>query len=106
MNFREIPWHKVKECYNEKDVEVNHIPIKNFSERDLKANLFKAATKLNEMINERGQKVYVHCTAGVGRGPSVVLAYLFLFKKADIDCDDINAVSEYIKKYRGQTVPN
>jgi protein-tyrosine phosphatase len=27
------------------------------------------------------QKVYVHCTAGMGRAPATVLVYLILFKK-------------------------
>jgi protein-tyrosine phosphatase len=35
------------------------------------------------MINTQNLKVYVHCTAGMGRAPACVLVYLCLFKKVD-----------------------
>lgn len=30
-------------------------------------------------------RVYVHCTAGLGRAPAVVIAYLFWFKDMGLD---------------------
>lgn len=56
---------------------------------------------LNEMINKQGLKVYVHCTAGMGRAPAVVLVYLCLFK--GMDPDEANV---FVKSYRTVSVPN
>ena len=51
------------------------------------------------------QKVYVHCTAGMGRAPAAVLVYLILFKK--IECwHDIKAADQFIKNYRKVSTPN
>jgi protein-tyrosine phosphatase len=57
------------------------------------------------MINEKGLRVYVHCTAGMGRAPACVLAYLCLFKK--VHCwNNPTEVDLFIKKYRKVSVPN
>ena len=53
------------------------------------------------MLNEQGLKVYVHCTAGMGRAPAIVLGYLCLFK--GMDPDEANL---YEKSYRSVSVPN
>jgi protein-tyrosine phosphatase len=58
--------------------------------------MFEAAKTLDHMINHEKLKVYVHCTAGMGRAPACVLAYLCLFKR--IDCwHDPEAVRFYVK---------
>jgi protein-tyrosine phosphatase len=53
------------------------------------------------MINEDGLNVYVHCTAGMGRAPAIVVTYLCVFKDMDPDEADI-----YVKSYRKVSVPN
>ena len=50
-------------------------------EQDLTSNLFIAAQHLNNILNALNSKVYVHCSSGLSRAPSVVLMYLCLFKK-------------------------
>ena len=57
------------------------------------------------MICKKSLKVYVHCTAGMGRAPASVLAYLCLFKK--VDCwRDPYSVDLFVKSYRSVSVPN
>ena len=64
-----------------------------------------AAITLNDMINNKGLKVYVHCTAGMGRAPASVVIYYMLFKK--VSCwRDARAVDLFIKKYRKVSTPN
>ena len=53
------------------------------------------------MISEEGLDVYVHCTAGMGRAPAIVVTYLCLFKQMDPDEADL-----YVKQYRKVSVPN
>jgi len=57
------------------------------------------------MINKKGLKVYVHCTAGMGRAPASVLVYLCLFKR--VSCwNDPRAVDLFVKSYRKVSTPN
>ena len=53
------------------------------------------------MLNDKGLKVYVHCTAGMGRAPAIVLVYLCLYK--GMDPDEANV---FVKSYRAVSVPN
>lgn len=43
----------------------------------------------------------MHCTAGMGRAPAVVLVYLCLYRGMDPDDAD-----RYVKSYRAVSVPN
>lgn len=68
------------EYYDSKGIKPVHYPIHDFNEEDLKMKLYKGAELLNQLINDEGLKVYVHCTAGMGRAPATVLTYLCFFK--------------------------
>lgn len=68
------------QMYGDKQIKAVHYPITCFDEEDLLNKLHGAACEINKMINEEGRKVYVHCTGGVGRGPSAAVAYLCLIK--------------------------
>jgi len=52
-------------------------PIQDFDVVDSRRRLPEAIRLLANML-AKGQKVYVHCTAGLGRAPVVVLGYLTL----------------------------
>lgn len=69
------------------------------------SHLFEAAKILNDMINNKRQIVYVHCTAGMGRAPACVLSYLCLYKKVNGWQDPYN-VDRFVKSYRKVSVPN
>jgi len=64
------------------------------------------------MINVQNLKVYVHCTAGMGRAPAVVLVYLALFKPdgdyggSELLMDLPGRIDAYVKRYRVVSVPN
>lgn len=84
------------EYYGARNMKAVHFPIHDFNEVDLTARLFEGAKCLDDMINRQGLKVYVHCTAGMGRAPACVLVYLCLFKK--VHCwDDPKAVDLWVK---------
>ena len=65
----------------------------------MKDKLAEAAHNLNDMLNNKGLKVYVQGTSGIGRAPAVVMAYLCLFKKVDF-WSDVYVVDQFLKQYR------
>ena len=52
-------------------------PIRDFDVGDMRKHLPAAVALLSGLLSH-GLRVYVHCTAGMGRAPTVVLGYLSL----------------------------
>ncbi len=94
-------WPRMLQYYEENRIIAVHYPIHDFNEEDLKSKLYKGATILNDMINNKGLKVYVHCTAGMGRAPAIVLVYLCLYQGMEPDESDL-----FVKSFRSVSVPN
>lgn len=44
----------------------------------------RAVSSLEWAISEGKGRVYVHCTAGLGRAPAVSIAYIFWFCGMDV----------------------
>lgn len=55
---------------------VERVPIPDFDEQSLALEIPKAVAAIHRLRDELGLSVYVHCTAGVNRSPTVVIAYL------------------------------
>lgn len=51
------------------------VPVEDFNRADLEICLPKSVAELERLLKQ-GHTVYVHCTAGVNRSPTVVAAYL------------------------------
>lgn len=105
IDHRGINWPKMIQYYEARGIKAVHFPIHDFNENDLTSRMFEGAKTLNTMINQENLKVYVHCTAGMGRAPACVLAYLCLFKR--IECwADPSAVDRWVKTQRKVSTPN
>jgi len=52
-----------------------NVPVTDFDSLDLKRRLPECVRVLDELVRA-GHRVYVHCTAGVTRSPTVIAAYL------------------------------
>jgi protein-tyrosine phosphatase len=89
FEHRGIHWPKMLEYYRANKITAIHYPIHDFNEADLKLKLKAGADLLNKMINEDNLEVYVHCTAGMGRAPAIVVTYLCLYKGMDPDEADL-----------------
>lgn len=74
----------VKRC---KEVGVRHMrrPATDFDPDSLRSQLPKAVSSLEWAIFEGKGRVYVHCTAGLGRAPAVAIAYMFWFHNMDLN---------------------
>mmetsp|Transcript_28004 Transcript_28004/g.53303 ORF Transcript_28004/g.53303 Transcript_28004/m.53303 type:complete len:413 (-) Transcript_28004:351-1589(-) len=62
-------------CKRLGNISITRCPMEDFSDESLMANLPRAVAQLHDLMQD-GHRVYVHCTAGLGRAPAVVIAYL------------------------------
>jgi hypothetical protein len=56
-------------------LQMSRSPMRDFDIADQQRHLPRAVAALAD-LRARGHRVYVHCTAGLGRGPLTVLGYL------------------------------
>jgi protein-tyrosine phosphatase len=71
-----IPIKKILKAYALAEIELRRIPTLDFDQKALAANLSQAVEEVEEALVPRWAKVYVHCTAGINRGPTLAAAYL------------------------------
>jgi len=57
------------------DLAFRKVPVIDFDDLDLKRKLPACVEALDDLLKQ-GHTVYIHCTAGVTRSPTVVAAYL------------------------------
>lgn len=62
-----------------------YFQARDFDPDSLRNGLPKAVSSLEWAIAEGNGRVYVHCTAGLGRAPAVAIAYMFWFCNMDLD---------------------
>lgn len=75
-----------------------HFPIDDFNQQEKAVKYFSAAQYLNDLVNNKNLKVYVHDSSGISRSPTVILTYLTIFKR--VDCwQNINQSEKYIRQY-------
>ncbi|KAI9102218.1 hypothetical protein K1719_023728 [Acacia pycnantha] len=80
-----------------RELGIRHMrrPAKDFDPNSLRNELPKAVSSLEWAFSEGKGRVYVHCTAGLGRAPAVAIAYLFWF------CDmNLNAAYDMLTAKR------
>ena len=67
--------------------------------------MFKAAIELEDLINAKGQHVYLHCNTGISRSPTLLLVYWALFLRHDC-WDDPDEMAAFIKQNYELSMPN
>lgn len=82
-DYLNIPWPVLESHYRLSGIEVRRVPVTDFDQADLRMHLPECVGTLRELI-EDGRIVYVHCTAGMGRSPTVVIAYLHWVENWDL----------------------
>jgi protein-tyrosine phosphatase len=65
----------LENLYAGSSVKLCRVPVRDFDESHLRKRLPECVTALNRLLEE-GHTVYLHCTAGVNRSPTVAIAYL------------------------------
>lgn len=68
-----------------------------FDPDSLRTQLPKAVSALEWAISQGNGRVYVHCTAGLGRAPAVAIAYMFWFKNMDVSSFHLIIYIQYLE---------
>ena len=84
---------KLFKAFGEADILFRQVAIKDFDKGDLRQNLPECVAELEAALKPRAARVYLHCTAGVNRAPTVAAAYMIrsLGMPAQDACDFIVA---------------
>lgn len=57
-----------------------HFPVSN-TDPDYKEKVFMASQYIHGLVDKQNKKVFIHCSSGLTRSPTCVLAYLCIFKR-------------------------
>jgi protein-tyrosine phosphatase len=75
LAYLRVDWPCLAAHYRAAGIEIRRVPVRDFDREDLRRNLPQCVAALDELLRA-GHTVYVHCTAGMGRAPTTVIAYL------------------------------
>ena len=93
LNRTGLSWAAIWRLQMERGLEVHRYAITDFNPQDLVDKLEKAVTLLDDLA-ARHERVYVHCTAGINRSPTVCIAWLFMRQGRTVD----EAVKEVLRR--------
>ena len=85
---RGLSWSMLWQFYLRAGITPVRIPIIDMDKRDLGRHLDTAVSALASAVSS-GQRVFVHCTAGLNRSPTVIIAYLVAHR--DMTLEDASA---------------
>lgn len=74
-------------------------------EHEYHLSIFQACQYLNDMVNNKQQKVFIYCNTGISRAPTIIMAYLCLYKKVK-EWQDTEAVAALLKLHLPGCQPN
>ena len=67
---------KLAKSYEEADIELRRLPVRDFDKDGLADRLPSCVSELEDVLQAGWTRVYLHCTAGINRSPTVAAAYL------------------------------
>lgn len=70
-----LRWEQVQGWYAAAGIVAERVPIEDFSSHALVARMEDAVEALRRLVST-GATVYLHCTAGINRSPTIAIAYL------------------------------
>jgi len=79
-----LSWAALWRLQVERGLEVQRLSITDFNPQDLIQKLEEAVDILEDLA-ARHERVYVHCTAGVNRSPTICIAWLFMRQGRSVD---------------------
>lgn len=79
-----LDWDSLLTHYKSCGIKLHRLPVRDFDAVDLQSKLPACVSTLKELM-QSGHAVYLHCSAGAGRSPTVAIAYLFWCDGWDLD---------------------
>jgi protein-tyrosine phosphatase len=73
--YMKIKWRTLERHYESCGIKVRRLQVRDFDPEDLEEKLPACIRELHDLLSA-GHIVYLHCTAGCGRSPTVAIAYL------------------------------
>ena len=73
--YLKIDWRELEKTYEIYGIKVRRIPVGDFDPEDLEEKLPACIRELHDLLSS-GHVVYLHCSAGSSRSPTVAIAYL------------------------------
>lgn len=70
-----LRWSQLEDWYQERGMATRRVPILDFSPDAIVAHLDDAVETLAALLRD-GHIVYVHCSEGISRSPTIVIAHL------------------------------
>ena len=74
LGARGLRWPTVWSLAMRAGITAERVPIRDFDKRDLLGHIDPALAALDGLLSA-GHRVYVHCTAGLNRSPTVCVAH-------------------------------
>jgi hypothetical protein len=72
----------MQRLYKQKGIGlVLNYPISDVKEEEYMEQLFEASKHLFDLIDRKQEQVFMHCSAGASRGPTLAMVYLAIFLK-------------------------
>jgi hypothetical protein len=84
LHYWNVDLHQISRRAEEHGIEFIRTPAVDFDPNSLRATLPRAVAAMERARTLSG-KVYVHCTAGLGRSPAVAIAALYWFTSMQLD---------------------
>lgn len=84
LGARGLIWEIFWRLWVSRGVVATRVPIVDFDKRDLLRHLDVAVDAIDLHVRQ-GARVYVHCTAGLNRSPSAIIAWLMLHRGMALD---------------------
>jgi protein-tyrosine phosphatase len=75
MRNLRVDWARLEKHYIKRDMTVCRHPILDFDPQDLARCIRGVVARVGE-LEAVGHRIYIHCTAGVGRAPAVAIGHL------------------------------
>jgi len=76
LGARGLSWSLLWQLYTQRGIEARRVPIRDFDRRDLGAHIAAGLAALDPLLAAH-ERVYLHCTAGLNRSPTLALAHLY-----------------------------
>jgi len=76
LEYYGICLETLENAYEMFNIRLHRIPIRDFDRSEVAEHLAAGVRELAKTLSQPQAKVYVHCTAGINRAPTLVAAYL------------------------------